>query len=104
MFALLAQRDVFRLWTAHTISILGDYVFFIAITFWIYEQTGSATATGAVLITSTVPLSLFAPLAGMLIDRWHIRWSISKRVKNLSPAEMKVAQDAFVAQMAQQKK
>src|SRR5689334_2128115 len=42
MFALLRERNVFLLWTAHTISILGDYVFFIAITFWIYAQTGSA--------------------------------------------------------------
>jgi hypothetical protein len=41
---------------------------------------------------------------GMLVDRWHIRWTIAKRAKNLSSAELKVAQDAFVAQMAQQKK
>lgn len=69
MFALLAQRNFFLLWTAHTISILGDYVFFIAITFWVYAQTRSAAATGAVLISSTVPIPLFAPLAGVLVDR-----------------------------------
>ncbi len=73
MFALLAQRNFFLLWAAHTISILGDYVFFIAITFWVYAQTGSATATGAVLITSAVPIPLFAPLAGVFVDRWDRR-------------------------------
>lgn len=73
MFALLAQRNFSLLWTAHTISILGDYVFFIAITFWVYAQTGSATATGAVLIASAVPIPLFAPLAGVLVDRWDRR-------------------------------
>jgi DHA3 family macrolide efflux protein-like MFS transporter len=73
MFALLAQRNFFLLWVAHTISIVGDYVFFIAITFWIYEQTGSALATGLTLIASTVPNILFAPLAGMLADRWKRR-------------------------------
>jgi MFS family permease len=73
MFALLAQRNFFLLWAAHTISILGDYVFFIAITFWVYAQTGSAAATGAVLISSTVPIPLFAPLAGALVDRWDRR-------------------------------
>jgi hypothetical protein len=55
VLALLSQQNFCLLWVAHTISILGDYVFFIAMTFWIYEQTGSASATGAVLIASTVP-------------------------------------------------
>ncbi len=73
MFALLAQRNFFLLWVAHTISIVGDYVFFIAITFWIYEQTGSALATGLTLIASTIPNILFAPLAGILADRWKHR-------------------------------
>src|SRR5437879_3575694 len=73
MFTLLSQRNFFLLWIAHTISILGDYVFFIAITFWIYEQTGSASATGLVLITSTIPGILFAPLAGVIVDRWNRR-------------------------------
>ncbi|GCE10958.1 MFS transporter [Tengunoibacter tsumagoiensis] len=73
MFALLSQRNFCLLWVAHTLSILGDYVFFIAITFWVYEQTGSASATAAVLIVSTVPGILFAPLAGVLVDRWERR-------------------------------
>ena len=73
MFALLVQRNFLLLWVAHTISILGDYVFFIAITFWIYELTGSASATGAVLIISTAPMVLFAPLAGLVVDRWDRR-------------------------------
>ncbi|GLV60712.1 hypothetical protein KDH_75310 [Dictyobacter sp. S3.2.2.5] len=73
MFTLLTRRNFGLLWVAHTFSILGDYVFFIAITFWVYEQTGSATATGAVLIASTVPGILFAPLAGAIVDRWPRR-------------------------------
>jgi len=73
VLALLAQRNFLLLWVAHTISILGDYVFFIAVTFWMYERTGSAEATGAVLIVSTVPVVLFAPLAGMVVDRWDRR-------------------------------
>ena len=38
------------------------------------------------------------------MDRWNVKWAIAKRVKELTPAQMKAAQDAFVAQMAQQKK
>jgi DHA3 family macrolide efflux protein-like MFS transporter len=73
MFALLGQRNFFLLWIGHTVSIVGDYVFFIAITFWIYEQTGSALASGAVLITSSVPAILVAPLTGIVVDRWDRR-------------------------------
>ena len=73
MLALLSQRNFCLLWVAHTISIVGDYVFFIAITFWIYEQTSSASATGAVLITSTLPALIFAPLVGVVVDRWPRR-------------------------------
>jgi hypothetical protein len=40
----------------------------------------------------------------MLVDRWNIKWTIAQRVKNLTAAETKAAQDAFVAQMAQQQK
>jgi MFS transporter, DHA3 family, macrolide efflux protein len=73
MFALLDQRKFFLLWIGHTVSIVGDYVFFIAITFWIYEQTGSALATGGLLIASTVPAILVAPLTGIVVDRWDRR-------------------------------
>jgi MFS transporter, DHA3 family, macrolide efflux protein len=73
VLTLLSQRNFFLLWVAHTISILGDYVFFIGITFWIYQQTSSAVATGLVLITSTIPAFLFAPLAALIVDRWSRR-------------------------------
>lgn len=70
MLTLLLRREFSLLWMAHNISIVGDYVFFMAITFWIYQQTGSALATGLILIVSTIPGILFAPLTGMLVDRW----------------------------------
>ena len=68
MFTLLGRRDFALLWVGHTASILGDYIFFIAITFWVYARTGSSLATGAVLVSSTLPLTLFAPLAGWVVD------------------------------------
>lgn len=73
MLFLLKQRPFFLLWLANTLSMLGDYVFFVAITFWVYTQTRSAVATGAVLITSTIPAFLFAPLARSWVDRWDRR-------------------------------
>lgn len=73
VFALLARRDFALLWIGHTASILGDYLFFIAITFWVYARTGSSLATGAVLVSSALPLTLFAPLAGCVVDRFDRR-------------------------------
>jgi PhnB protein len=56
-------------------------------------------------------LKIMMPLAdqfwgdrmGTLTDRWGNRWSLSTHVKDLSPAEMKKAQDDFVAQMKQKR-
>jgi PhnB protein len=37
---------------------------------------------------------------GNVTDAWGNEWGIAQHVRDLSPAEMKKAQDAFVAQMA----
>ncbi len=71
MFSLLTRRDFLLLFAAHTVSILGDYVFFIAMTFWVYARTGSSLAVGAILIASGLPITLIAPLAGRVVDRWR---------------------------------
>ncbi|HLY32249.1 MAG TPA: MFS transporter, partial [Ktedonobacterales bacterium] len=73
MLSLLSQRNFLLLWLAHTVSILGDYVFFIAMTFWVYARTGSSVATSAILIASGGPIALLAPLAGKAVDRWSRR-------------------------------
>jgi uncharacterized glyoxalase superfamily protein PhnB len=36
-------------------------------------------------------------------DRWGNQWNLATHVKDMTPEEMKAAQDAFVAQMQQQK-
>jgi DHA3 family tetracycline resistance protein-like MFS transporter len=61
------------LWVGHSVSILGDYIFFIAISFWVYARTGSSLTVGAVLVSSTLPLMLCAPLAGRVVDRYERR-------------------------------
>lgn len=73
MFALLVRRNFALLWVGHTISIAGDYIFFFAISYWAYARTGSSLATGAVLVSSTLPLLLCAPIAGWVVDRYDRR-------------------------------
>jgi uncharacterized glyoxalase superfamily protein PhnB len=75
---------------------------------WIYTADADATFDRAVKAGAKVTMPMadmfWGDRVGMLVDRWNIKWSIAKHIKDLSPAEMKAAQDAFVAQMAQQKK
>ena len=70
MFAVIRQRNFALLWFGQLASAIGELALFIALPFYIYEQTGSTLATGAVLLASTLPRLLFAPMAGVLVDRW----------------------------------
>ena len=75
---------------------------------WIYTADADAAFDRAVKAGAKVTMPMadmfWGDRVGMLVDRWNIKWSIAKHVKDLSPAELQAAQDAFVAQMAQQKK
>jgi DHA3 family macrolide efflux protein-like MFS transporter len=59
-----------RLWTAHTLSTLGDRVHQVALTWWTLATTGSIALTGVMLIATTLPAVLLGPVAGAIADRW----------------------------------
>jgi uncharacterized glyoxalase superfamily protein PhnB len=40
---------------------------------------------------------------GTLVDKWGNEWSLAQHIKDLTPDEMKAAQDAFVAEMKKKK-
>lgn len=104
----------------HAEMRIGNSVFFVNDTapemgatpsftsLWIYVAEADAAFDRAVKAGAQVTMPMadmfWGDRLGMLVDRWHIRWTIAKRVKNLSPAELKTAQDTFVTRMAQQKK
>ncbi len=77
-------------------------------TLWIYTADADAlfdrAAKAGAKVTMPMADMFWGDRMGMLVDRWNVKWAIAKRVKTLSPAEMKAAQDAFVAQMQQPKK
>ena len=104
----------------HSELRIGNSVFFVNDTapemgatpsfssLWIYTADADAAFERAVKAGAKVTMPMadmfWGDRVGMLVDRWNIKWTIAKRVKNLTAAEAKAAQDAFVAQMAQQKK
>lgn len=70
MLAVLRQRNFTLLWVGGMISMLGDWLLFIALPFYIYDITGSALATGAMFIAETLPILLFGSIGGVFADRW----------------------------------
>jgi len=107
-----------KIW--HAELRIGNSVFFVNDTapemgatpsfssLWIYSADADALFDRAVKAGAKVTMPMadmfWGDRVGMLVDRWNIKWAIAKRVKSLTPAEMKTAQDAFVAGMAKPKK
>ena len=63
------SRPFTLLWVGQTVSILGDAVFTIAITWEVLLLTGSATAMSLMLIAQWAPKVLFLLFGGMIADR-----------------------------------
>jgi MFS family permease len=67
---LFRQRNFSLLWVGQFISVIGDWVLFIALPFYTYSLTGSVLATGAMFIVSTLPRLVLGSVAGVFVDRW----------------------------------
>lgn len=71
---LLRRRPAFRrLWLASVISMLGDWLSYVAVSLLALEQGGSALAVGLVMMAHTLPVGLFSPITGPLADRYDRR-------------------------------
>lgn len=70
MLGVLRQQNVALLWSAGLISLIGDWLLTVSLPFYVYEQTGSALATGAMFAAGLVPHLLFGSVAGVFVDRW----------------------------------
>lgn len=63
------SRSFVVLWTGQTVSVIGDAVFTIAITWEVLLLTGSATAMSLILLAQWVPRILFLLLGGVVADQ-----------------------------------
>ena len=70
---LAANRDYRLLVSAGLISLVGDYVLGVGLTFLVYQITGSTLASGGMLLASFLPSILLGSLAGVMVDRWNRR-------------------------------
>ena len=69
MLEPLRIRDFALLWTGMTVSLVGDFFFFVALAWQTYELSGSPAALGWISAAYTAPLVLFLLAGGVLTDR-----------------------------------
>ncbi len=69
LFRALRGRPFALLWTGQTLSRTGDFLYQVALAWWVLEETGSAAAMATVLIFTQVPMLLFLLLGGVAVDR-----------------------------------
>ena len=68
-FRALRNKKFAALLFGQTLSRIGDFLFQIALAWWVLEKTGSATAMGTVLFFSTLPMVVFVLVGGVVVDR-----------------------------------
>jgi MFS family permease len=66
----LKHRTFALLWTGQTLSRLGDFVYEIALSWWILQKTGSAEAMGLMWVFVVTPSVLLLLIGGAVVDRF----------------------------------
>lgn len=69
----LRHRDLRLLLAADLVSMTGDWVLRIGLTYYVYALTGSTLASALMLLTSFTPQIVLGSLAGVFVDRWDLR-------------------------------
>ncbi len=64
---------MFFLWAASSVSQSGDYVFNIALVWYVLSTTGSVFLVGVTQAIVNIPPALVAPIAGVYADRYNRR-------------------------------
>lgn len=73
LIRMFGSVDFFRLWVAQVLSSTGDWIGFVAIVALATRLEGAASgaaAVGVVMSARLIPGFFFAPVAGVLVDRW----------------------------------
>lgn len=70
---LVRYRDFRLLLSAGLVSMAGDWILRVGLTYWVYVLTGSALASAAMLMASLLPQLVLGSIAGIFVDRWDRR-------------------------------
>lgn len=67
--SIFRNLNFFSIWIGQTISLVGDFLYMIALMWWVLEKTGSTAAMATVAICSSLPAIILGPFAGTYVDR-----------------------------------
>ena len=73
LLQLLRNRNFMLMWWAGLVSWVGNYMLFIALPVYVYNETGSTLATSFSVIAGALPMIVVGQLAGVFVDRWDYR-------------------------------
>lgn len=73
MFRVLFQRNFGLLWFGGLISMMGDWMLLVGLSYEVYHRTGSTLATMGMSIAFLIPSILLGSIAGVFVDRWDRR-------------------------------
>lgn len=65
------MRSFSVIWFGQLVSMLGTGMTNFALSFYIFEKTGQATALTIAIFCFVAPSIILSPLAGALVDRWN---------------------------------
>lgn len=68
---LAGMTGFLLIWIGQFVSILASGMSNFALTIWMYQQTGSATAMGLMQVFYITPFLLLSPVAGVMVDRYN---------------------------------
>ena len=64
-------------WFGQMISFIGTGMTQFGLVIWVWEETGSATSLSLMAFFGFVPMVCMMPFAGVLVDRWNLKWTIA---------------------------
>jgi DHA3 family tetracycline resistance protein-like MFS transporter len=70
-FRALRHHTFALLWTGQTLSRIGDFMYEIALVWWVLKKTGSPEMMSVVLVCSFTPMILLSLFGGAAVDRLH---------------------------------
>ena len=81
-------------WIGQIVSVLTTNMSLFALTIWVFEKTGSATALGLIQVFFITPLLLVTPIAGVMVDRHNrkMMMMVSDLVAGLATVSILVLQ------------
>ncbi len=67
--SIFRNLNFFFIWVGQSVSLVGDFLYMIALMWWVLERTGSTAAMASVAICSSLPSIILGPFAGTYVDR-----------------------------------